>query len=170
MKAKTQRLCMSVILAVCSLCFGQIPTSHARLRQGAAASTPDVKVYLVAVGDAGAKGKRIGCDDSLVPVSMPVESGSVPLEAAIRLLLAAPPESGDSPQLENFWRGTDLKLASVVVKKGTATIHISGEISVAGVCDEPRIVKQIEETARQFKTVKRVRVYVNGRPLAEVIR
>jgi hypothetical protein len=41
---------------------------------------------------------------------------------------------------------------------------------VAGVCDQPRIESQIEETAKQFPNVRRVRVFVNGRTLASAIR
>ena len=135
-----------------------------------AAPPAEVKVFLVALGDNGRNGKRIGCEDSLVAVSRPLEAGAAPLEAAIRALLATPPETEGTPTLENFWKGTDLALKSVVIRKGTATINITGQISVAGVCDEPRIVEQIEATARQFRSVKHVRVLVNGERLADVIR
>ena len=135
-----------------------------------AAPPAAVKVFLVAIGDNGRNGKRIGCEDSLVAVSRPLEAGVAPLRGAIRALLATPPETAGTPTLENFWKGTDLALESVVLRKGTATIKITGQISVAGVCDEPRIVEQIEATARQFRTVKRVRVFVDGRRLADVIR
>jgi sporulation and spore germination protein len=136
----------------------------------AQAKPTDVKIFLVAVGDNGQHGTHIGCDDSLVAVSRPVDAGAAPLEAAIRALLAAPDETAGTLALENFWKGTDLALASVAIAKGTATIRITGHLSVAGVCDEPRISGQIDATARQFSNVKRVRVFVNGRPLAEVIR
>lgn len=130
----------------------------------------EVKVFLVAVGDDGKSGKRIGCEDSLVPVSRSIEHGTAPLEGAIRALLTASEQSEGALVLGNFWKGTDLKLESVRIKRGLATIRITGQILVAGVCDEPRIESQIAATARQFSTVKKVRVLVNGRPLAEAIR
>jgi ABC-type uncharacterized transport system substrate-binding protein len=43
-------------------------------------------------------------------------------------------------------------------------------VRVAGICDEPRITEQIEATAKQFPTVKTVRVFINGIPLKEAIR
>jgi hypothetical protein len=43
-------------------------------------------------------------------------------------------------------------------------------VFVAGACDQPRIVEQIEATARQFPTVKRVRVFLGKQTLAAAIR
>ena len=129
----------------------------------------EVKVYLVAVNDNGKKGKKIGCEDSLIPVTRKIKPTDSPLKAAIEELLAVPHEY--SKELGNYWWGKNLKLKSVSITDGAAAIHISGEGPfVAGICDEPRITEQIEETARQFPTVKSVKVYVNDRPLKEAIR
>jgi sporulation and spore germination protein len=130
----------------------------------------EVRVYLVAVGDNGRAGKKIGCDDSLVAVTRPIKSTAAPLKAALQELLSTPSQSSGSPKLENFWKGQNLKLTSVSIRGNTATIRISGEVYVAGVCDEPRIEAQIEETARQFPNVKRVNVFIGKRSLAEAIR
>jgi hypothetical protein len=40
---------------------------------------------------------------------------------------------------------------------------------LGGVCDNPRVEAQIEETALQFATVSEVAVFVNGKPLEEII-
>jgi hypothetical protein len=129
----------------------------------------EIDIYLVAVGDKGGKGIKIGCDDSLVRVERKIEPTVAPLKAAIELLLATPHEY--SKELGNYWRGKNLKLKSVAINEGTATIHISGEGPyVAGICDEPRITEQMEKTAMQFSSVNSVKVFVNDKPLAEVIR
>lgn len=133
-------------------------------------STREVKVYLVASGDNGKRGKKVGCDDSLVPVTRRVSDTGSPLRAALQELLSIPPEPVDNPGLQNFWKGRNLSLRSVSIQKQTATILISGEVFVAGICDEPRIVGQIEETARQFPNVKNVKVFIGKRTLAEAIR
>lgn len=128
-----------------------------------------VKVYLVAVDDNGKTGRKIGCNDSLVAITRTIKPTSSPLKAALEELLIIPHDY--SKQLGNYWWGESLKVKSVSIRKGVATINISGNgPSVAGVCDEPRITSQIEETARQFPNVKRVKVFVNGKPLAEAIR
>ncbi len=132
--------------------------------------TRKVKVYLVAVGDNGKRGKKTGCDDSIVPVIRRISATGAPLRAALQELLTIPPEPVDNPGLQNFWKGRNLTLKSVSIQKQTATILITGEVFVAGICDEPRIVGQIEETARQFPNVKNVKVFIGNRSLAEAIR
>ena len=129
-----------------------------------------VKVFLVAVGDNGQAGKKIGCEDSLVAVMRTVRKTAAPLKAALEELLSTPPETGENPKLQNFWKGRNLRIRSVSIHRATATIHISGEVFVAGVCDQPRIESQIEETARQFANIKRVKVFIGKRTLADAIR
>ena len=132
------------------------------------AATREVKVYLVALGDAGKSGRKIGCDDSLVAVTRTVKNDGAPLKAAVRELLAMPRDY--EGRLGNYWFGERLRVTGATISRGTATIRIAGRVFVAGVCDEPRIEEQIKETAWQFPGVRRVNVFVNGRPLASVIR
>jgi hypothetical protein len=129
-----------------------------------------IMIYLVALGDKGKTGKKIGCDDSLIAVTRNIKKTAAPLAAAIRELLLTPAHPEDSPKLENFWKGKNLKVESVSLINDTATIRLSGQVFVAGVCDEPRIQSQIEATARQFKTVKTVRVFIGKQTLADAIR
>jgi hypothetical protein len=127
--------------------------------------TMKVKVYLVKVGDAGKSGRKIGCDDSLYPVTRTIKATAAPLKAAIEEMLSTSNEAG------NYWKGENLKVERAFIVKGTANIYITGNgPQVAGVCDEPRIKEQIAATARQFASVKRVIVYVNGEPLSDAIR
>ena len=132
--------------------------------------TQSVKVYLVALDDNGRRGKKIGCGDSVVPVTRVIKQTTAPLTAALNELLSIPPAANENPKLENFWKGRNLKLTSVSIANGTATIRISGEVFVAGICDMPRIESQIEETARQFPTVKRVRVFLGSQTLRNALR
>lgn len=129
-----------------------------------------VKIYLLALDDNGKTGKKIGCGDSLVPVTRTIHKTAAPLRAAIAQLLATPQHPAENPKLENFWKGRDLKINSVSINNKTATIYLSGEVFVAGVCDVPRIESQIEATARQFPTVKRVKVFLGGQTLRNAIR
>lgn len=132
--------------------------------------TTQIKVYLIAGGDNGKNGKKIGCDDSLVAVTRTIQPTAAPLRAALDELLSMPEEFDNGGQkLGNYWKGSDLKVKNVSLARGTATIQITGRLLVAGICDEPRITEQIEATAKQFPNVKRVRVFVNGTPLKEAI-
>jgi hypothetical protein len=152
-----------------ALCVVLLTVAAAEARgQRRRPATREVKVYLVAIGDAGKAGTKIGCDDSLVAVTRSVKNDGAPLRAAVRELLAMPREY--EGRLGNYWYGERLRVTGATISRGTATIRIAGRLFVAGVCDEPRIEEQIKETARQFPGVRRVNVFVNGRPLARVIR
>jgi hypothetical protein len=133
-------------------------------------NSQSINIYLVAVGDNGKSGRKIGCEDSLVAVTRTIKKTATPLTAAIRELLQTPQHPEGSPNLENFWKGRNLKVRSVSMVNGTATIRLSGELSLAGVCDEPRIESQIDATARQFPTVKRVKVFIGNETLSAAIR
>jgi sporulation and spore germination protein len=134
----------------------------------AARRTRQVKVYLVALDDKGKRGRRIGCDDSLVPVKRNVAATGAPLKTAVEELLSIPREYEGN--LGNYWAGEDLRVQSAVISRGVATIRIRGTLPVAGVCDEPRIEEQIKATARQFPSVRSVRVFLNGQRLSDAIR
>jgi spore germination protein GerM len=152
----------TALLALLSTCGSATVTATAAPQQ-------TVKIYLVAVGDAGKVGRKFGCDDSLVPVAQSVQTTKSPLTAAINKLLATPRQLPTNAKLSNYWFGPDLKLKSVSVRDGLATIRFSGHVTVAGVCDQPRIKEQIEATARQFPNVKRVKVFVGQETLDEAI-
>ncbi len=156
---------MLSLLVVCAVSATEAPAQRRR-----APAMREVKVYLVALDDDGRTGRKIGCGDSLVAVSRRVSARLTPLRAAIQELLIIPHEY--DARLKNFWRGRNLRVRSVTLNRGgVATINIAGAgPQVAGVCDQPRIEEQIEETAKQFPNVRRVRVFVNGRTLASAIR
>lgn len=138
-----------------------VPAAQSRRR------TREVQVYLVALDDKGKRGRRIGCDDSLVAVTRNVAATGVPLRAAVEELLSVPREYEGG--LGNFWAGENLRVQSAVISRGVATIRIRGTLPVAGVCDQPRIEEQIKATARQFRGVRSVRVFLNGQRLADAI-
>ena len=86
-------------------------------------NTMSVKVYLVEVGDNGRTGKKIGCEDTLVPVTRTIRKTAAPLTAALTELLATPQHPAENPKLENFWKGRNLKVRSVAIRNNTATIQ-----------------------------------------------
>lgn len=163
---KTFRLILIALLMLAALTLSTAAQQSKPMRP----DTQTIKIFLIAVGDDGKTGKKIGCGDSLVAVTRRIKKTAVPLMAAVRELLLTPQHPDSTPTLENFWKGRNLKVRSVSIRNHIATIHISGEVFVAGVCDEPRIESQIQETARQFPSVKKVKVFIGRRSLAEAIR
>jgi spore germination protein GerM len=133
---------------------------------GRAAETREVKLFLIALDDAGRLGKKIGCGDSVVAVTRELRSTRTPLRDAIEELLRIPRTYGSDPELYNVFYQSELRLVSVSVRRGIARLSFAGRLVTGGVCDGPRVQAQIEETALQFPTVKKVRVFINGAPLS----
>lgn len=128
-----------------------------------------VNLYFIALEDAGRSGKPIGCNDSVVPVEVEIEPTSAPLTAALERLFSIDSQYYGQSGLYNALYQSDLRLDSATVEQGQATIALSGTLRLGGVCDNPRVEAQIEETARQFPTVDEVVVYLNGQRLEDVL-
>jgi hypothetical protein len=94
----TERLIMASVLSgvaiVTSIESGPSAYAHQPLdtvRQPVAlvtARTTSVRTFLIAIGDNGRTGTRIGCGDSLVPVIRRIAPTTAPLTTAMKLLLS----------------------------------------------------------------------------------
>lgn len=133
------------------------------------AGAREVKLFLVALDDGGKSGRKIGCNDSLVSITREVSPTRAPLRAALEELLKLPQKGGPRESLHNALYGSKLKLGRVYMRRGEAWIHLSGQLTTGGVCDAPRVRGQIEATALQFAGVRRVKIYVNGKPLSSYL-
>jgi hypothetical protein len=127
-------------------------------------------IYLIAIGDAGQSGDRIGCDDSVVPVEVEIEPTVAPLTAALNKLLVIEDREYGETGLYNVFHQSDLTLDDVRIVEGEAVIELSGTLTLGGVCDEPRVEAQLRYTALQYSTVDRVSILINGTPLDEVLQ
>ena len=126
-----------------------------------------VNVYLIALNDNGRSGRRIGCGDSVVPVRVAVNPTRIPLRAALNQLFAIT-GSTYAGRYNALYQST-LSAGRLTITGGRATLELFGNIAVGGVCDVPRVVAQIEETARQFPSVRTVTVLVNGTPIQDLL-
>ena len=128
-----------------------------------------VKVFLIAVGDNGASGKLIGCGDSLVPVTQEIVPTRGVLRAALELLLGIKTQYYGQSGLYDALYQSDLTIDDLRIDNGKASIHLAGRLLLGGVCDNPRVEAQLVETAKQFSTVKEVEIFINGKPLKDVL-
>ena len=127
-------------------------------------------IYLVALGDNGASGEMIGCQDSIIPVQVQFAPTVAPMTAAYQYLLGVPAGDYGQSGLTNTIGSSSLTLQGIDIQNRHALIYLSGNLSVAGVCDVPRIQAQLERVALQFHTVDAVSVFVNGQPIEAVIQ
>jgi hypothetical protein len=128
-----------------------------------------VKIALIALEDGGASGMPVGCGDSIVLVSREVPQSAEVLRAALTQLLSLRGKDYGSSGLYNALGDSQLSIEDVTMDGSTATIRLAGKVSLGGECDMPRFKAQIEETARQFPTVKDVAVFINGTPIDEAL-
>jgi LysM repeat protein len=124
-----------------------------------------VKIALIALNDGG----PVGCGDSTVLVTRSIAPTTAPLTAAVRELISLhTPYYGQSGLFDALYQ-SQLSVQSVGITNGHATIRLAGSLASGGVCDDPRIVQQFEDTALQFSTVHSVSVLVNGIPLTDLL-
>ncbi len=129
-----------------------------------------VNIYLVAIGDNGALGKAIGCGDSLIAVEVPITPTPGVLRSALNELFDLEGEQyyGESG-LYNALYQSRLRIDDLAVVNGEAVIKLKGDLVMGGECDIPRVEEQLKAAALQFSTVNRVSIFINGRPLEDVL-
>jgi LysM repeat protein len=128
-----------------------------------------VKIYLIAIGDNGQSGTKIGCDDSVVPVEIAIAPTQAPLRASLDRLLSIEDQYYGESGLYNALYQSDLWVTQATILNRHATVHLAGSEMVGGTCDVPRVSAQLQATALQFSTVDSVSIYVNGALLEDVL-
>ena len=121
-----------------------------------------LKVFLIAMNDNGVSGKLVGCGDSAVAANVEVPYTTGVLRASLDKLLSIKDQNYGQSGLYNALYQSNLKIGSLTLKNGVATIHLTGKLTLGGECDDPRVQAELEETALQFSTVKKVSIYVNN--------
>jgi len=118
------------------------------------------KIYMISSRDTP-------CGSSTVAIPVTVQGPRV-LTQSLQVLLNTP--DPHHPEYYTALEPHDLALQSVAInRQGTATIRLSGSIEVGNACDAARSRAQLERTALQFPTVKRVNIYLNGEDLGAAL-
>jgi hypothetical protein len=128
-----------------------------------------VQIFMIGVDDNGQSGKPVGCGDSLIPVLIQIPPTQGVLRAALGTLLALKDQYYGESGLYNSLYQSDLQVESLSIQSGIATVKLTGDLSLGGECDNPRVQAQLEQTVLQFSTVSEAVIYINGRPLAEIL-
>lgn len=129
-----------------------------------------VNVFFIAIDDNGRSGKLIGCGDSVIPVQVEIAPSGDPIKSALDKLFSYDQQAVGQNDLYNALYQSKLKVDSISIDaNGKATVDLSGEYLLGGVCDNPRFEAQIKETILQFPEVKEADVFINGKPLQEIL-
>ncbi len=127
--------------------------------------TPRVRIFLIAPRDNGARGRSVGCGDSVVPAAVTLDHPRPALYGALEALLAGH-ERHDGPSgLSNPLYASRLSLQRIDRQGGEAKVFLSGYVELADGCDAPRLLAQLTETALQFRDVGHVQFFLDGKPL-----
>lgn len=127
------------------------------------------QIFLIALEDNGQSSDMIGCNDSVVPVVVEFEPTVAPLTAVLEQLLALDEEFYGQSGLYNVFHQSNLAVASVDIEAGEAIVQLTGMLNLGGVCDNPRVKAQLEQTALQFDTIDSATFYLNDEPLSAVL-
>lgn len=139
------------------------------VRTNASARTTSVRIYLIAVGNNGQMGRKLGCGDSLVAITRAIAPTTAPLTAAIKLLLSDHRQYYGRSGLYNALYRSRLKVVRARVAGGTAVIDLVGTMRLGGECDNPRVGAELRQTALQFPTVHQTSISINGVPLWKLL-
>ena len=128
-----------------------------------------LKIFLVALDDGGVTGKAVGCGDSAVPVTIEIPYTTAVLRAALTELLSIKDQYYGDSGLYNALYQSDMTIDGINLVNGEAVIKLKGEFSLGGICDNPRLQAQLEETALQFSTVQKASFFINNVPLEDLL-
>jgi hypothetical protein len=128
-----------------------------------------IKIVLIALEDNGQSGTLVGCGDSAIPINVAIPRTQGVLRAALEKLFSAKQQFYGNSGYYNALYQSDLQVDRVTIEQGKAIVHLTGTVMLGGTCDAPRVEAQIEQTALQFSTVKEVTVFINDKPLEEVL-
>ena len=128
-----------------------------------------IKIFVIAPEDNGRSGKKVGCGDSVIGIERQIAPTQTPLQAALQELLSIRSRYIGESGLYSALADSNLKVESVEIKNGQAIIYLTGTYVLGGVCDDPRFEAQLKETAMQFSTVKSVKIYINKKPLEDIL-
>lgn len=130
----------------------------------------EVLIHLIAIGDNGASGKKIGCGDSLIAVKVQIQPTLGVLRAALSELLALRGQKDYAGSgLYNALYQSNLSIESLEIVNREAIIRLKGNLALGGVCDNPRAKAQLEESALQFSSLDKATVFINGVPLDQLL-
>jgi hypothetical protein len=148
------------------------PTVQAPTETGFSTDAPTqnmVQILLIAVDDNGQTGIPVGCGDSAVPVQVEIPPTQGVLKAALAALLSVKDQYYGQSGLYNALYQSDLQVESVSIDGGKASVYLTGTLQMGGECDSPRVQAQLEQTVLQFSTVTEAAIFINGKPLADVL-
>lgn len=131
--------------------------------------TKPLTLYYIAINDAGQSGDKIGCDDSIVPVKTAEVTTDDVIKSTFERLLADKNQYYGQSGLYNALYRSNLVYVSSAVVDDTVTVTLTGNLSLGGECDNPRVQAQLESAAKSAAGVRKAMIMLNDKPLSEAL-
>ena len=112
------------------------------------------------------EGELFGCDDKLLPVDLGEQLS--PRESLVQLLKYVDEDVELYNALSNGSAPVVIKNFNVT-DDGTATVNLTGDGIGGGMCDAPRIIRQIDETLLQFTNINKTEIYFNDELIGDYL-
>lgn len=138
----------------------------------------EVRIFLVELEEGATGGEQaaetpragdtFGCGDRLRAVAVPVATEGVATEGRVAAALGSLLEASGGQGLYTALERSQLeveRVEPVAGVEGLYRVHLTGQLRLGGVCDNPRVRAQLEATARQFAGVEDVEISIDGQPL-----
>lgn len=125
-------------------------------------------VYLIHLEDDGASGSKVGCGDSAVPFEVDLLRPTPALHGSLEALLSLGKRS-EGAGFYNALANSPLQVERIERSENQARVYLTGYLELGGVCDDPRVLAQLQETATQFSDVETVEFYLDGQPLKDLL-
>lgn len=131
--------------------------------------TDRVRVFLILPDDGGSTGIAAGCGDSAVPVEVKLAEAEPALRGALRALLDMHSRFDRASGLYNALYASPLSLQRIDRVGAEARVYLTGYVEIADSCDGKRALAQLTETALQFPDVQKVQLWLDGKPLRDLV-
>lgn len=125
------------------------------------AAVEKVKLYFINTLVPDSSGS-VGCGDEAIGIEQAIEPTVSPLEPALKALLSIRESIIGETGLYNSLGRQNWKLVDASIGIDEVVINLSGKYIGLGTCEDPRIKAQLEQTALQFTTAKKVSIFLDG--------
>lgn len=158
---------ISVIL-VAALSFGAWAL-WTNISSNEQSNTKPLSVYYISTGGKLA-GDKIGCGDSIVSNDTSPIKTSDRVKSAFERLLSNKGQFVGQSKLYNALYQSNLKYESSETKDGILVVELSGELKLAGECDDKRVMAQLVYTAKgNIDGLPLVVIMLNDKPLKNIL-
>lgn len=153
----------------------EVTSSPAPVATPSPASVDFFSLFYVALEDDGVSGPKIGCNDSMVMVQVQVrEEGTNvdnQVERSLQQLLEERDTTIGQSGLYNALARSSLTYVSAVVDANAdlVTVNLAGQVVSSGVCDDARIVQQLQYTAMVAAGVGSAKILVENVPIEHLL-